>query len=105
MANNNQCQTGCECCGKPEEERFLLDVDGVGILCTRCYDDGPPHYKYLRQMLKNHMPPYIAIKVAAFAYLPCALTELAWKDEEKIECGSCDESWLGWYYYRCNTIK
>ena len=95
----------CAWCGKWEEVDFHLDVDGVGVLCLNCYDHGPPHYEYLRGMLKNHIPPHLVIKVAAFAYLPCAITELALDIEDEFECDVCDESWLGWYCYQCHTTK
>ena len=55
----------------------LLDVDGLGVICSPCYNRGcPPHYYYLPRLLKVEWP--VAMVIANYAYAVCAKTEGYW---------------------------
>ena len=106
MGSYGQEWMDCCWCGKWEKTDYHTDVDRLGVLCPSCYHYGPPHYEYLRGMLENQLPERILINIAAFAYEPCAITELAALDngftnEDDFECDFCDSSWLGWHCQYC----
>ena len=49
---------------------------------------------------------HIIIKIAAFAYEPCTITEEAalkngFTNEDDYECDFCDDSWKGWTCQYC----
>ena len=99
----------CTWCGKWETNIYLLDCDFVGgVLCPRCYWDGPPHFAYLRGMLHTRFPDKRIDRIATFAYKGCAFHELAASQEHEdvLICPLCNPSWLGWHCQFCsNTIS
>ena len=72
----------CSWCDKWEMDSLFVDVDSVGgVLCPRCYWDGPPHFAYLRGMLHTKLSGKCIDIIAAFAYEWCAFIELAASQE------------------------
>ena len=67
----------CCWCGKWERTSYHTDIDGIWLLCLRCQHFGPPHFEYLLGFLENHFSERVIIKIAAFAYEPCAITEIS----------------------------
>ena len=91
----------CCWCGRWERTNYHTEVDGIGFLCPRCYHFGPPHFEYLLGLLENHLTERLIIKIAAYAYEPCAITEISalahgFTNEDDFECEFCDDSWIGW---------
>jgi hypothetical protein len=100
----------CSWCGKWEGSISHTDVDGIGLLCLRCKHFGPPHFEYLLGLLKDHLLERLVIKIAAFVYEPCAITEISalvhgFTNEDDFECEFCDESWIGWHCQYCLKIS
>ena len=101
----------CCWCGKWERTNYHTDIDGIGLLCLRCQHFGPPHFEYLLELFKNHLPDLLIIKTAAFAYEPCAITEIlsalehGFVNEDDLVCEFCDDSWIGWYCQCCLKIS
>ena len=61
-------------------------------------------------LLRNHNTTmtveHIVIKIAAFAYEPCTITEEAalkngFTNEDDYECDFCNDSWKGWTCQYC----
>ena len=107
----------CSWCGKQERDSFHKEIDGVGLLCLRCEHHGPPHFEYLLDLLGNRFSVATAtatttaerviIKIAAFAYEPCTITEVSalehgFTNEDDYECEFCDDSWKGWTCQYCS---
>ena len=107
----------CSWCAKPGKGSHYNDVDGIGLLCLRCQHHGPPHFEYLRDLLgpcflseittSTMTVEHLVIKIAAFAYEPCTITEVAaleygFTDEDDYECDFCDNSWKGWTCQYCS---
>ena len=100
----------CYWCGKWERTSYHTDIDGIGLLCLRCKYYGPPHFEYLLGLLENRFSERVIIQIAAFAYEPCAITEISalvhgFTNEDDFECEFCDESWIGWYCQYCTKIS
>ena len=113
----------CSWCDTPETISHHTDVDGIGFLCVGCLYYGPPHFEYLRDLLgpcflsettaKSMTVDHIIIKIAAFAYKPCEISEAealqygiyerhANDSEYEYECDVCNESWKGWTCQYCS---
>ena len=103
-------------CATPEEVSYHTDIDGIGVLCLRCQYYGPPHFEYLRDLLgpcflsgttaKTMTVAHIIIKIAAFAYEPCTITEVkalhnGLSERYANECDFCNNSWEGWICQYC----
>ena len=99
----------CSWCDKREMDSYFVDVDSVGgVLCPRCYWDGPPQFAYLRGILHTRFPDKRIDRIATFAYEGCAFHELAGSQEHEdvLICPFCNPSWLGWHCKFCsNTIS
>ena len=111
---DHKTRLDCSWCGKQERESFHKEIDGIGPLCLRCEHHGPPHFEYLLDLLGNRFPiatatataERVIIKIAAFAYEPCTITEVSalengFANEDDYECDFCDDSWKGWTCQYC----
>ena len=84
----------CEYCDRkgvnqgpiPQGTTILYDVDGVGLLCDPCHDRGwPPHFDYLRELLKGTTIDESAMHtIAMYAY-------------PKYDYWTNSEYWMGFY--------
>ena len=110
----------CRWCGEWERNNYHTDMPGIGLLCLRCQHFGPPHFEYLlglrineRLLLRTDAfaklaftAHHLVIKIASFAYKPCAITELSaleygFANKGELECEFCDKSWTGWDCRHC----
>ena len=73
----------------------------------------PPHFEYLRGVIRQTFSREITDRVATFAYYWCARAEAAaygMEADSQIEddsddvilCPVCDPEWLGWYCMFCS---
>ena len=108
----------CVLNGRWETDVNFVDCDAVGgVVCPRCYWNGPPHFEYLQALLRPSLSHEFIDRlatdtcidrIATFAYEGCAFHELpaSQEHEDVLICPFCNPSWLGWHCQFCsNTIS
>ena len=100
----------CVLCGRWETDVDFVDCDSVGgVLCPRCYWNGPPQFEYLQGLLRPSLSRELIDRIATFAYEFCTDRALAVRQraasqeqEDVCVCPSCHPDWLGWHCKFCS---